>query len=1090
MIENVRRLPVGTVIESDICIVGGGAAGITIAREARAERPAHRAAGGRGTPRTGPGPRSPSGRGRSGNVPRTARDVEAPRLGRGHDGMGRPVRSLRCDRPRTSGVGPHSGWPITYEELVPYLVRANEVCEAGPFDYTTREALPGAQPEMIAGFDGPDIVTSRLERWSPPTNFARRYGRASEKETNVRILLGAHALALDLTDNRARVAGVRAASSDGNRFSVTADTYVVACGGLENARLLLASNHQAAAGIGNHHDNVGRYYMSHLIGVLGWVTLRSPDAGFVYDFERTARGRVLPPPILDDVDGAVRAQGRERHRPALPARRRRSEPRKPDALGDLPGQAVSRGPSRDSLPRRPSALAGRTTGAAGPLEDPGARRACRCSRLRRRRFENAMSHGAGSRPSWGRVRATASTSSTRPSTSPTAGAGSSSPTTATPSVSHDSKPRSHSATTTSVPSRPSTACLPPALGDRNRLVPRVRRRPRRPGPRSTRGFQFVGASPRHDADVGVAGGRRRRPGLPRPRSRQPLCRRRLGVSHRRPRESDAYPGGARPSPRGPSATGTDPSIARRPVSTLFIARATLGACPASPTSPKPRRPLRSSSTATVGLTITWPDGTDRHVRDRGAPLQLPVRRMPRPARARPRRLAHPRRAPAAARRVAPSSSARGASRSTGTTATRPASTPGACSGPGAPPTTTEPNVRRRRRRRAGASGSGGARAPARSRRAGGARSRSPGRGRSRAPAARESWLGGLDALGGHRQAERVPELHDRGDDRAAFGVVAERLDERLVDLQRVHRQRPEVRERRLPGAEVVDADPHADRRELAAARRPTWSRSAMSVDSVISSSEQRRIEAGARERALHGRDQVVVGELARREVHRHRRAARARSTRRPTSRPARTPRAAPTRRSARSGRSPRRRRGTRRAASEPALGVLPPQQAPRSRSPRTTRTARAAGSARGTRCARARAAAPTPISSRATARSRIGSANTSMRPRPGFLAANIATLASRSRRSGVSSSPSESATPMLAVRNTSPVAEHERLGEHGSHALGDGDDVAPRPARRCTRRRARRRRGARPCRPHAGRARRAARPRRTARRRPRGRGCR
>ena len=65
-----------------------------------------------------------------------------------------------------------------------------------------------------------------------------------------------------------------------------------------------------------------------------------------------------------------------------------------------------------------------------------------------------------------------------------------------------------------------------------------------------------------------------------------------------------------------------------------------------------------------------------------------------------------------------------------------------------------------------------------------------------------------------------------------------------------------------------------------------------------------------------------------------------------------------------------------------------------------------------------------------------------MRPRPSFLAANIAMFASRSSRSGVSSAPSDSATPMLAVRNTSPVSEHDRLGECGSHALGDGDGIA------------------------------------------------
>ena len=69
-----------------------------------------------------------------------------------------------------------------------------------------------------------------------------------------------------------------------------ADTYVLATGGLENARLLLASRHQCANGIGNEHDNVGRYYMAHLYGILGWIELRAPNDGFVYGYERDEDG--------------------------------------------------------------------------------------------------------------------------------------------------------------------------------------------------------------------------------------------------------------------------------------------------------------------------------------------------------------------------------------------------------------------------------------------------------------------------------------------------------------------------------------------------------------------------------------------------------------------------------------------------------------------------------------------------------------------------------------------------------------------------------------------------------------------------------
>src|SRR4051812_1779594 len=66
----------------------------------------------------------------------------------------------------------------------------------------------------------------------------------------------------------------------------------------------------------------------------------------------------------------------------------------------------------------------------------------------------------------------------------------------------------------------------------------------------------------------------------------------------------------------------------------------------------------------------------------------------------------------------------------------------------------------------------------------------------------------LDALGRHRQAERVTQSHDRGDDRGVVGIVTEAVDEGAVDLEGVDRQRLQVAERRMSGAEVVDAQTH------------------------------------------------------------------------------------------------------------------------------------------------------------------------------------------------------------------------------------------------------------------------------------------
>ena len=60
-------------------------------------------------------------------------------------------------------------------------------------------------------------------------------------------------------------------TTTGRRFFVRPRVTVLACGGIENARLLLASNKKRNRGIGNEFDQVGRYYMDHPKGWFGTI---------------------------------------------------------------------------------------------------------------------------------------------------------------------------------------------------------------------------------------------------------------------------------------------------------------------------------------------------------------------------------------------------------------------------------------------------------------------------------------------------------------------------------------------------------------------------------------------------------------------------------------------------------------------------------------------------------------------------------------------------------------------------------------------------------------------------------------------------
>jgi choline dehydrogenase-like flavoprotein len=65
----------------------------------------------------------------------------------------------------------------------------------------------------------------------------------------------------------------------------------MACGAMQNARLLLASNQQAANGVGNDYDLVGRYFMDHI---------EMPGANLLFAEPRTLQMYVLPPKVAGE----------------------------------------------------------------------------------------------------------------------------------------------------------------------------------------------------------------------------------------------------------------------------------------------------------------------------------------------------------------------------------------------------------------------------------------------------------------------------------------------------------------------------------------------------------------------------------------------------------------------------------------------------------------------------------------------------------------------------------------------------------------------------------------------------------------------
>lgn len=290
MIVDADQVEAGACLWADVCIVGGGAAGISLALAL-----------------SGQGLRivlleSGKRRGHAATQALYAGEVADERLHSPPDKyrqrrMGGSTASWggRCvpfdpiDFETRKWVA-DSGWPLSHDDLLPFYPEANELAEAGRFSYDAGEALGPAAPPMIRGFDSALVRTTSLERFSCPTDFGRRYARRLQVAGDVRVLLGANCTAVRLLPDGKAVDELQVRTLAGRHFRVAVRSAVLAAGGLETARLLLASRDVAPAGIGNEHDVVGRYYMCHIAGTVGTLTFNGAPRDVLHGYEATPEG--------------------------------------------------------------------------------------------------------------------------------------------------------------------------------------------------------------------------------------------------------------------------------------------------------------------------------------------------------------------------------------------------------------------------------------------------------------------------------------------------------------------------------------------------------------------------------------------------------------------------------------------------------------------------------------------------------------------------------------------------------------------------------------------------------------------------------
>jgi hypothetical protein len=125
------------------------------------------------------------------------------------------------------------------------------------------------------GLACPDILADNIERFSPPTDFGKRYHRLLADALDLKLLLGVEALRLDAPEVPVRE--LHAIAGD-KKIKIRAERYVLATGGLETPRLLMLSDLTRRDGLGNEGGAVGRYYMCHPLKNYRSIAINSETA--------------------------------------------------------------------------------------------------------------------------------------------------------------------------------------------------------------------------------------------------------------------------------------------------------------------------------------------------------------------------------------------------------------------------------------------------------------------------------------------------------------------------------------------------------------------------------------------------------------------------------------------------------------------------------------------------------------------------------------------------------------------------------------------------------------------------------------------
>jgi choline dehydrogenase-like flavoprotein len=291
MLIDGRSVPSGSTLQSDVVVVGSGPAGLTLAQELASHsiKVTLLEAGGKNHNRADNAALDGDGSGAPFPLVRSRRRGFGGTSGHWEPETGLRVRPLDAIDFDARPGRPNDSWPFRPDELAPHYERAHEIIGLRS-GYTPDRWFTAGSPTPLAWDGGPQLA---MFQFADHDCFVRRY-EAIQGSRHIDLVFRAAVGEIVLGGDGSAVERMVVFGEHGRRWDVKAKVFVLACGGIDNARILLASPGRTGAGVGNEFDNVGRYFMDHLSVDTGVIVPRAPISAGVFGHHRNGSGHYQP----------------------------------------------------------------------------------------------------------------------------------------------------------------------------------------------------------------------------------------------------------------------------------------------------------------------------------------------------------------------------------------------------------------------------------------------------------------------------------------------------------------------------------------------------------------------------------------------------------------------------------------------------------------------------------------------------------------------------------------------------------------------------------------------------------------------------